>query len=66
MYMRTYKKEIRIFLAIWAVFLLCIMVCLSAFTLHKIQNDTKLNNAQINQIGKPVVIEQNYHTTLSK
>lgn len=62
--MRTIKKEIRIFLAIWAFFLLGILVLAGVFLAHRMKNENKLNDAQVGQIGKPVQVDYNqyYHT----
>ncbi len=52
--------NVKIFIIIWGVFLLGLLVCLSAFTISKIVNDTRYNKALIEQFGKPQIIEQRY------
>lgn len=62
--MNIYHKEIKWFLIIWAIFLAGILACLSAFTISRIKNDTKITNAQVENIGKPTQVDYNqyYHT----
>lgn len=59
-----YKKEIRLGLIIWGVFLAIIAVCLATFTIIKVKNDIAYNKALIEQMGKPTVIEQRYFSPM--
>jgi hypothetical protein len=54
------KRQLNAFLIIWGMFLLGLLVCLSAFTINRIKNETKYNNALIENLGKPVIYEQHY------
>ena len=54
--------NIKIFLILWGLFLLCLMVCFSAFTISKIKNENAITKAQVENIGKPIEYHQYYHS----
>ena len=60
------KREIKLFIIVWGVFLAIISICLSAFTISKIVNERKLVEAQIEQLGKPIIYEQHYFSPNEK
>lgn len=62
--MKKFKKQINIFLIIWALFLAGLLVLGTMFTLSRISNDSKITQAQVENIGKPVQVDYNqyYHT----
>lgn len=62
--MRFLKKEIRIFLIIWGIFLLGILVLASIFLFNRIKNDNAWYQAQIENIGKPTTIIQRYESPM--
>ena len=60
------RNQVNIFLAIWAVFLAGLLILGTLFTLSKIRNDSKITRAQVENIGKPTVIEQRYFSPMAK
>jgi len=55
-------KAVKIFLAIWGVFLLGLLICFFAFTFSKIAREKEMTQAQIENLGKPIIYEQYYHS----
>ena len=62
--MKTQMFKDKLFLIEWGAFLLCIMVCVTIYTLNKIKNETAYNKAIIEQMGKPQILEQRYYSPL--
>ena len=56
--------NLRIFFAIWALFLIGLMVLFTMYTLNIIKNETKLNEALIDNVGKPIIYEQHYFSPM--
>jgi len=60
------KTHIKLFLIEWGIFLLCLMACVTFYTINKVKNDTLYNKAIIEQMGKPQIIEQRYFSPQAK
>jgi hypothetical protein len=59
---KLYKKEIRILIVMWGVFLVGIITFLAVYTVSRVRNDYAWTKAQIQNIGKPIIYEQYYHS----
>jgi hypothetical protein len=64
--MTIFKYQINIFLAIWGIFLAGLLTLGTMFTLSRISNDSKITQAQVENIGKPVIVEQKYFSPMIK
>jgi len=52
--------NVRIFFIIWGVFLLGLLVLGTLYTLNRIKNESNLNKALIENVGKPIIYETHY------
>lgn len=62
--MKTYKKEIRLFLVIWSVFLAGVLILATIFLLNRMKNDNAWYWAQIENIGQPTTVIQRYESPM--
>jgi hypothetical protein len=62
--MKAFKKEIRLFLLVWGIFLLGILILASIFLFNRMKNDNAWYGAQIENIGKPIIYEQYYNSPM--
>lgn len=62
--MHKFKKELRIFLIIWGLFLLGILILATVFLLNRMKNDNAWYQAQIENIGQPTTVIQRYESPM--
>jgi hypothetical protein len=69
MIIRFPESNIRTFLIIWGLFLAGILALAGIFLINRMAGSDKLIQAQVRvydaqtaNVGKPTIIEQNYHT----
>ena len=69
MIFRFPESNVKAFLIIWGLFLAGILALAGIFLVNRMSGSDKIVNAQIkvyqaqaDNVGKPTVIEQNYHT----
>ena len=62
--MHKFKKEIRLFLIIWGMFLVGALTLATIFLLNRMKNDNAWYKAQIENVGKPTTIIQEYRSPM--